>query len=102
MKNSALDFLSNGIADYVLNPDKYVYPNPIFDSRENSFGVILTNNNIMFAKSLKTVVPDGVILAKYLKEAPRESNPYYPSMCVRASKTRNSTTFTLPDNDLPF
>ena len=75
---------------------------PIFDSRENSFGIILTNNNIMFAKSLKTVVPDGVILAKYLKEAPRESNPYYPSMCVKASKTRNSTTFTLPVDDLPF
>ena len=76
--------------------------NLIFDSRENSFGIILTNNNIMLAKSLKTVVPDGVILAKYLKEAPRESNPYYPSMCVKASKIRKSTTFTFPGDDLPF
>ena len=81
--------------------------NPVFDSRNNCNAIIVSDSNVLIAKSKKTVVPDGVTLSLSMieRETSTLARKEYPSAHFYQKRkdlgSGDPILFT-SDGDLPF
>ena len=84
--------------------------NPIFDSRNNCNGVIITDKNVMIARCKNTVMPEGVTPGRtmwksrpsFITRTITETIGINIKCEIKDSGNNNDPIFDVSDDDLPF